>query len=88
MPIRIRALSLCLFLVSCCAGLHAQRPANAIYQQLRSLTTDSEVITVNNLVLRRDAAIFTFRHGIPAFYSEINGKVTGGGRLVKHAWYY
>ena len=55
MPIRIRALSLCLFLVSCCAGLHAQRPANAnaIYQQLRSLTTGSEVITVNNSHIRK-----------------------------------
>ncbi len=79
MPIRIRAFSLCLLLVICCAGLHAQRPANsnACYQQLRGLTTTAEAITVNNLELRRDAAIFTFRHGYIAFYVPVNGKVTG-----------
>jgi hypothetical protein len=60
--------------------------SNAVYQQLRGLTPGSEVITVNNLVLHRDAATFTFSGGSFAFYSEVNGKVTGavfkgGGHL-------
>jgi hypothetical protein len=58
---------------------YAQHAANgnAVYQQLRSLTPGSEVITVNNLVLHRDAATFTFSSGSFAFYSEVNGKITG-----------
>jgi hypothetical protein len=57
----------------------AQRPANAnvVYQQLRGLMPGNDVITINNLVLRRDAATFTLRQGSIAFYSEVNGKVTG-----------
>jgi len=79
MLIRSRAFSLCFFLVICCAGLHAQRPANAntYYQQLRSLSPSGDVIAVNNLVLRRDAATFTLRQGNVAFYTAVNGKVTG-----------
>ena len=67
------------FLVICCAGLYAQRPANAntYYQQLRSLSPSGDVIAVNNLVLRRDAATFTLRQGNVAFYTAVNGKVTG-----------
>ena len=53
-----------------------QTPMHA-YQQLRGLLPGGEVIAVNNLELRRDAASFTFRHGNFAFYGEVNGKVTG-----------
>ena len=79
MSIRNRAFSLCLLLVSGCAGLMAQRPANAnaIYQQLRGLMPGNDVITVKDLVLHRDAATFTLRQGSIAFYPEVNGKVTG-----------
>ncbi len=79
MSICTRAISLCLLFVSSCAGLMAQRPANAnaTYQQLRGLMPGSDVITVNNLVIRRDAATFTLRQGSIAFYSAVNGKVTG-----------
>ena len=79
MPIRTRAFSLCLYIVICCAGLHAQHSANsnAVYQQLRGLLPGSDVITVNNLELRRDAATFTLLQGSIAFYSAVNGKVTG-----------
>jgi hypothetical protein len=79
MLIRSRAFSLCFFLVICCAGLHAQRPANAntYYQQLRSLSPSGDVIAVNNLELKRDAATFTLRQGNVAFYTAVNGKVTG-----------
>jgi hypothetical protein len=79
MSIRSRAFSLCFLLVICCTGMHAQHSANsnAIYQQLRGLMPTAEAITVNNLELRRDAAIFTLRQGSIAFYSAVNGKVTG-----------
>jgi hypothetical protein len=79
MPIRIRALFLCLFLVSCCVSLSAQHPANsnAAYQQLRGLLPGSDLITVNNLEIRRDAATFTLRNGNIAFFPQVNGKVTG-----------
>jgi hypothetical protein len=80
-PIRVRAFFAVFasLVVPCVALLHAQHPANsnAIYQQLRNLLPGGEVITVNNLELRRDAATFTFRHGNFAFYREVNGKVTG-----------
>ncbi len=66
-------------LVFTSAILHAQHPGNAntYYQQLRGLLPGGEVIAVNNLELRRDAAVFTFRSGNIAFYGEVNGKVTG-----------
>lgn len=59
--------------------LRAQHPANtnAFYVQLRSLLPGSDVITVKNLVLKRDAATFTFSDGSFAFYGDVNGKVTG-----------
>jgi hypothetical protein len=34
-------------------------------------------VPVENLVLKRDAGIFTFTHGEITFYGEVNGKVTG-----------
>ena len=79
MSIRIRAFSLCLFLVTCCAGLQAQHSANsnAAYQQLRGLLPGKDVITVSNLELRRDAATFSFNQGSIAFYGQVNGKETG-----------
>lgn len=59
--------------------IHAQKApnANAFYQQLRNLLPGGEVIAVNNLALKRDAAIFTFKSGSFAFYGQVNGKVTG-----------
>ena len=64
----------------CCQGsLRAQHPVNQnpSYQQLRALLPGSDVITVKDLELKRDAATFTFHSGSLAFYSEVNGKVTG-----------
>jgi Peptidase family M1 domain len=79
--IRVRAFSLFLafLLLSSAGALQGQRSpnSNAYYQQLRGLLPGGEVIAVNNLELRRDAAVFTFRHGNFAFYGEVNGKVTG-----------
>ena len=81
MSIRVRArfVVLAFLLAQCLAGLNAQRPgnSNAYYQQLRGLMPGGEVIVVNNLELRRDAATFIFRRGAIAFYGEVNGKVTG-----------
>lgn len=70
---------LVLLLSPCFAVLRAQHPGNTntYYQQLRGLLPGGEVIVVNNLELRRDAAIFTFRRGNFAFFGEVNGKVTG-----------
>ena len=78
-PVRVSCLLPVLFLVNFSGVSQAQRSANgnAGYQQLRGLLPGSDVITVNNLELRRDAAIFTFRSGSFAFYGEVNGKATG-----------
>ena len=59
--------------------LSAQRTpnANACYQQLRDLLPGGDVINVKDLVLKRDAATFTFETGSFAFYGQVNGKVTG-----------
>jgi len=50
---------------------------NAIYSQLRRLLPGGETAEVKELVLKRDAAVFTFHSGAFAFYGEINGKITG-----------
>jgi hypothetical protein len=44
---------------------------------MRGLLPVDDLIGVNNLELRRDAAIFTFTRGDFAFFPEVNGKVTG-----------
>ncbi len=81
MLIRPRVLFLAfLFLVAgFSAVLQAQHPANSngFYQQLRGLLPGGEVIAVNNLELKRDAATFTFHSGNIAFDGQVNGKVTG-----------
>lgn len=78
---RVRTLSglFVFFLAFTCAALHAQHSANsnATYQQLRDLMPGNDVITVSNLVLHRDAAVFTFKSGNIAFFPPVNGKVTG-----------
>jgi hypothetical protein len=76
---RRSALAFIGLLLSCFTTLPAQRVgnANATYQQLRGLAPGSEVITVSNLTLKRDAAVFTFTSGSFAFYNAVNGKVTG-----------
>jgi hypothetical protein len=77
--VRLPFALLVIFLLHGFMALNAQHAANsnASYQQLRGLLPGSEVITVSNLELHRDAAAFTFRSGSFAFYGEVNGKVTG-----------
>ena len=72
-------LALSALLASFATTLAAQHPANAnpSYQQLRALGPGSDVIAVKGIELNRDAATFTLRNGNIAFYSQVNGKVTG-----------
>jgi hypothetical protein len=74
-----RSTVIAIVLLSCIEPLHGQQVANtnSTYHDLRTLSPGSEVITVNNLEMHRDAATFTFSHGNFAFYGEVNGKVTG-----------
>ena len=56
----------------------AQQPnTNATYHQLRNLLPGGANISVENVVLQRDAGVFTFIQGEFALYGEVNGKITG-----------
>lgn len=81
MPVRGRIFSLLVILLFSFlpSGVLAERQpnANATYQQLRGLMPGGEIISVNNLELKRDAATFTFHNGDFAFLGEVNGKITG-----------
>jgi hypothetical protein len=75
------------FIVSLLSGLvlfaapsRGQAPApnsNSTYQQLRQLLPAGEGIPVQNLELRRDAAVFTFHSGSFSLYGPVNGHITG-----------
>jgi hypothetical protein len=55
-----------------------QQPnTNALYHQLRGLLPGPTTITADNLVLKRDAATFTFTRGEFALFGEVNGHITG-----------
>jgi hypothetical protein len=54
-----------------------RRNSDSTYQQLRKLTLGNEAVAVNNLDLRRDAAIFHLRSGTVCFVTPVQGKVTG-----------
>jgi hypothetical protein len=47
------------------------------YQQLRQIGLGREAFSVHHLVLKRDAATFTFESGTLVFLAPVNGKVTG-----------
>jgi hypothetical protein len=51
--------------------------SNATYQQLRRYLPGGPNLAVQEFVLRRDAATFTFHSGSFALYGEVNGKITG-----------
>ena len=59
--------------------LEPARPANAnaLYQALRTRTVNGPAFTVSNLMLKRDAGVFTFRDGTIYLYGEVGGMVTG-----------
>jgi hypothetical protein len=50
---------------------------NAYYQQLRQLLPAGPTLTVSGLMLKRDAAVFTFQSGDFTLFGEVNGKITG-----------
>src|SRR5512143_3693476 len=61
-------------------GLGQARPmanSNPAYQQLRKITLSGEAMSVANLVLKRDAGVFTFKTGTFYFTAAVEGKVTG-----------
>jgi len=47
------------------------------YQQLRNIGLSGESVSVNHLVLKRDAATFRLRSGTVCFLAPVQGKVTG-----------
>jgi len=51
--------------------------SHPLYRQLRAITVGSEAVAVNNLVLKRDVATFTFTSGSFSFLQPVNGKITG-----------
>ena len=77
--VRSACLLFFIFLLGANPKLHGQHSPNSnpYYQQLRNIVPGNEVIAVSNLELHRDAATLTFRHGSFAFFTEVNGKVSG-----------
>src|SRR5688572_10712825 len=57
------------------AGLRPN--ADAMYQQLRNITLGTEYVPAAGLVLKRDAATFTFKSGAFCFTTPVEGKITG-----------
>ena len=73
-----RLVVVCLW--SFAALLKAQNPApnsDPAYQQLRNVGLGGEAVSVNNLVLKRDAATFHLQSGTVCFLAPVQGKVTG-----------
>jgi Peptidase family M1 domain len=51
--------------------------ADPIYHQLRNITLAGDAFTVENIVLKRDAATFHLHSGTICFVPPVQGKVTG-----------
>ena len=51
--------------------------ANQLYQALRTRAVNGDAFTVKNLVLRRDAGVFTLDSGAVYLYGPVAGRVTG-----------
>ena len=51
--------------------------SDPVYQQLRNIGLGSEAVSVTNLELKRDAAIFDLHSGTVCFVAPVQGKVTG-----------
>jgi hypothetical protein len=80
-PVRRFTVSLilvCLFSFFAVADQPPVAPnSNPTYRRLRDIAIGSETLSVNNFVLKRDAATFTFHQGTFSFLTPVNGKVTG-----------
>jgi Peptidase family M1 domain len=62
------------------AARAAQNPgpnSDPAYQQLRNLTLGSDLVAVESVALKRDAATFHLKSGIVCFTPPVEGKVTG-----------
>src|SRR5882724_7046545 len=57
--------------------------ANELYRALRTRAVNGEAFTVENLVFRRDAGVFTLESGTVYLYGAIAGRVTGAVFLGK-----
>ena len=83
MPSLVRPIFVALLILATSSSLSAVENAalgpnsDLSYQQLRTLTLGSEAVTLNNFILKRDAATFTFHTGTVCFVGPVNGKVTG-----------
>jgi hypothetical protein len=76
--LRVACLSLAVAgLVAAPAHGQTQPNTNAAYHQLRNLLPAGATVAADNLVLKRDAATFTFVRGEFSFFGEVKGKVTG-----------
>ena len=80
------AFSLGCVLSSIVVNAEQQPNTNPIYKQLRNLLPGGLPVTVNNLVLKKDAATFTFARGEIVFDPGgggefVDGRVIGGGHL-------
>jgi Peptidase family M1 domain len=85
MPPAVRCLSLpvaaCLFVMG--GYNYAQNTqisaanSDGTYQQLRHIKLSGDAVSVNNLVLKRDAATFHLRSGTVCFVTPVLGRVTG-----------
>src|SRR5258705_10664812 len=86
MPRALRSLAataaLLLFLMPCTTpgGAHIEPPpgnTDRTYLALRDVTTGDQVLEVSNLVLTRDASVFTLKSGYLIPLAPVQGKVTG-----------
>ena len=59
--------------------LEAPRAANSnsLYQALRTRTANGEAFTIKDVVLRRDAGVFTLSSGTIYLYGPVSGRITG-----------
>ncbi|HVM98066.1 MAG TPA: hypothetical protein VMT89_16850, partial [Candidatus Acidoferrales bacterium] len=55
----------------------AEPPAMTMYHALRNPSVGTEAFTVKDLVLKRDAAVFTLHSGTVCLLAPVNGVVTG-----------
>ncbi len=77
MRLRVLALLFWVCWPACFAFSETKPSGNAVYRQLRSISTSGDLVLVENVVLKRDAGTFTFKSGHIAFLTPIEGKVTG-----------
>ena len=78
-PAKTALFAFALLLLLCRSDVSAQQQSNtnSTYRELRGLLPGAATISVENVVLSRDAGVFTFIQGEFALYGEVNGQITG-----------